>query len=136
MADGDELYLNLRADAACVGVVRNAVAERAQEFGLGRAEVDDLRTAVSEACSNVVLHAYAVEAVERPVEVEMRRDDGMVHVVVRDHGDGIRPPLGTRPPGLRMGLLLVGGIASAVELRSERGRGTELAFRLPLPEGA
>lgn len=130
---GDELHLNLPAEAASVALVRNAVAERAQAFGLDRREVNDLKAAISEACSNVVLHAYPEGVVERPLEVEMRREDEMIHVVVRDRGEGIRPPRGDRPAGLRMGLLLVGEIASGIELRSERGRGTELAFHLPLP---
>jgi anti-sigma regulatory factor (Ser/Thr protein kinase) len=133
---GDELHLNLPAEAVSVALVRNTVAERARAFGLDRSEIDGLKTAVSEACSNVVLHAYAEGVVERPLEVEMRREDGMIHVVVRDQGDGIRPPHGDRPVGLRMGLLLVGEIASAIELRSERGRGTELAFDVPLPARA
>lgn len=132
---GDELHLNLPAEAASVATVRNAVAERARAFGLDRSEVDGLKTAISEACSNVVLHAYPEDVVERPLEVEMRRDDRAIQVVVRDRGDGIRSPPGDRP-GLRMGLLLVGEIASRFELRSERGRGTELAFHLPLPKQA
>jgi anti-sigma regulatory factor (Ser/Thr protein kinase) len=133
---GDELHLNLPAEAASVSLARNAVAERARAFGLDRSEVDDLKTAISEACSNVVLHAYRENVVERPLEVKMRREDRMLHVVVRDEGDGIRPPRGDRPVGLRMGLLLVGEIASGIELRSERGRGTELAFHFPLPAQA
>jgi serine/threonine-protein kinase RsbW len=134
MDDGEKLYLNLPAEPSNVAPVRDAVAARARAFGLDGSEVDDLKTAVSEACSNVVLHAYPDGVAERPLEVEMGREEGAVHVVVRDRGVGIRSPGGRRPAGLRMGLLLVGEIASCFQLRSGRGRGTELAFSFPLPE--
>jgi anti-sigma regulatory factor (Ser/Thr protein kinase) len=124
--------LRVKALAENVAVVREAVRREAEAMAMGPREVDDLRTVVSEACNNVVLHAYPAEAEERPLEVEMRRDGDSLEVVVRDRGEGIRPRSDTTPESLKLGLSLIGSLANSFELRSDRGHGTELAFRLPL----
>jgi serine/threonine-protein kinase RsbW len=129
----DALCLRLPALAENVGLVRAAVGERAEAYGLGGPAVADLKTVVSEACANVVLHAYADAEDAGPLEVELSRDERRVRAVVRDFGSGI----GRRPrqprASLKMGLQLIGAIASSFQLRSARGLGTELSMDLPLP---
>ena len=53
-----ELHLVLPARAENVIVVRQAVAGVGEALGIPAARVDDLKTVVTEACNNVVLHAY------------------------------------------------------------------------------
>ncbi|HEX3172775.1 MAG TPA: ATP-binding protein [Solirubrobacterales bacterium] len=84
MAGGEQLHLKLPAEADNIAVVREAVGTRAKEFGLEESAVDDLKTVVSEACANVVLHAYPDGARQRPLEVEMSQTERAVNVVVRD----------------------------------------------------
>ena len=124
--------LRLPALPENVAVAREAVRREAEGMGMGPREVDDLRSVVSEACNNVVLHAYPAEAEDRPLEVELRRDGDEVEVVVRDRGRGIRAGASATPDSLRLGLSLVGSLASCFQLRSGRGRGTELLARVPL----
>jgi serine/threonine-protein kinase RsbW len=133
MAGGEQLLLKVPAEADNVAVIREAVGTRAQELGLGEPAIDDLKTVVSEACANIVLHAYPDDARRRPIEVEMGRTERAVNVVVRDQGIGIRPAPGPKPPSLRLGLQLIGAIASCFQIRSGRDRGTELVIQLPLP---
>jgi anti-sigma regulatory factor (Ser/Thr protein kinase) len=125
------LLLRLAAVPENVAVVRETVRREAEAMGMGPREVDDLRTVVSEACNNVVLHAYPPEARERPLEIEMGRDGDSLEVVVRDRGKGIRPRTDSTPESLKLGLSLIGSLASCFQLRSGREQGTELAFRLP-----
>jgi serine/threonine-protein kinase RsbW len=136
MAAGEQLHLKLPAEADNIAVIREAVGSRAKEFGLEGSAVDDLKTVVSEACANVVLHAYPDDARQRPLEVEMRQTEHAVNVVVRDHGVGIRPSSGPKPPSLRLGLQLIGAIASCFQIRSGRNRGTELMIQLAIPAEA
>jgi serine/threonine-protein kinase RsbW len=131
-AEATALSLKLAAEPGNVRRVRDEVARRAETLGLAAAGVDDLKTIVSEACSNVVRHAYPEGAVERPMEVEMEKDDGDLKVVVRDSGSGIRPPTGARPSSLRLGFILIGSLADCLQLRTEKGRGTELLLTVPL----
>jgi serine/threonine-protein kinase RsbW len=134
--DLDVLSIDLPATAANVALIREKVADRAGALGLDRRVVEDLTTVVSEACANVVLHAYAEDEEERPLQVTLSGEGDSLRVTVRDRGQGIQPPQGDRPLGLRMGLLLVGAVSSCFELRSRRGRGTELTLLIPLAAGS
>ncbi|HXR60175.1 MAG TPA: ATP-binding protein [Solirubrobacterales bacterium] len=126
------LSLRLPAEPQNVGRARDEVARRAEALGLAPSALDDLKTIVSEACANVVRHAYPEDAVERPMEVELDRDDGDLRIVVRDSGSGIRPPTGKRPSSLRLGFILIGSLADCLQFRTERGCGTELLLKVPL----
>jgi anti-sigma regulatory factor (Ser/Thr protein kinase) len=131
-AEATSLSLNLAAEPQNVRQARDEAARYAEGLGLSAAGVDDLKTIVSEACSNIVRHAYPEDAVQRPMEVEMEKDDGELMVVVRDSGIGIRPPTGARPSSLRLGFILMGSLADYLQLRTGRGRGTELLLKVPL----
>jgi serine/threonine-protein kinase RsbW len=131
-AAATSLSLKLAAEPKNVRRARDEVARQAETLGLSAAGVDDLKTIVSEACSNVVRHAYPEDAAERPMEVELEKDNGELRVVVRDSGTGIRPPTGARPKSLRLGFILIGSLADCLQLRTERGRGTELLLTVPL----
>ena len=102
--------------------------------GLGDAlDIDDqiladVKLAVTEACTNVVVHAYPDG--EGPMEIAAALRDGRLAIAVRDEGRGMLP----RPdsPGLGLGLPLIATLAEALELgRSEDDR-TEIrmTFRL------
>lgn len=122
----NHLFLTLPAERENIGRVRAAVDRTARGFGMQERARNDLKTLVSEACANVVLHAYADDAVDRPLEVEMIRQREAVEVIVRDRGQGVSARPDPKPASLRLGLLLVGAMASSFQLRSARGGGTEL----------
>ena len=122
----DRLFLSLPAERKNIGAVREAVDRAARNFGMQEEARNDLKTLVSEACANVVLHAYAEDDVNKPLEVEVTRQGEAVEVVVRDHGQGVSARPDPKPASLRLGLLLVGAMASSFQLRSARGGGTEL----------
>jgi anti-sigma regulatory factor (Ser/Thr protein kinase) len=130
------LTLRLTAEPQNVRRARDEVASRAESLGLPPAGVDDLKTIVSEACANVVRHAYPDDAAERPMEVEMNEGDGELTLAIRDNGTGIRPPTGARPSSLRLGFILIGSLADCMELRTGKGRGTELLMKVPLGQAA
>jgi anti-sigma regulatory factor (Ser/Thr protein kinase) len=126
------LSLRLSAEPRNVGRIRDEVVQRAEALGMPPARVADLKTIVSEACANVVRHAYPQDAAERPLEVEMTEEDEELTVVVRDRGAGIRPPTGARPSSMRLGFILMGSLADYLQLRTGKGLGTELLLRVPL----
>ena len=132
MADRTPLTLEVPAVAEEVGHVRDVVAAEAEGFGLDRGGATDLKTIVSEACANVVRHAYPEDAVEPTIEIELAPEDEMLRVVIRDHGAGIRPPTGARPSSMRLGFILMGALADCMHLHTEKGRGTELLLKVPL----
>jgi anti-sigma regulatory factor (Ser/Thr protein kinase) len=77
-----------------VMLVRQMLAGVAEAVDLDGNDLNDISTAVTEACNNVVLHAYA--GAEGPLEVELYTCPGAVEVVVRDRGGGIPSPLAQR----------------------------------------
>ncbi|HET9153709.1 MAG TPA: ATP-binding protein [Solirubrobacterales bacterium] len=123
----------MAAEPQNVRQARDEAASYARGLGLDPVGVDDLKTIVSEACSNIVRHAYPEDAQERPMEVAMDKIDGALRVTVRDSGTGIRPPTGARPNSLRLGFILMGSLADFMQLRTGKGRGTELLLKVPLP---
>jgi serine/threonine-protein kinase RsbW len=131
-AEATSLSLTLAAEPQNVRQARDEAAVCAEAFGLSQPGVEDLKTIISEACSNIVRHAYPDDAKERPMEIKMDKTDGELTVSVRDCGTGIRPPTGAPPSSLRLGFILMGSLADFLQLRTGRGRGTELLMKVPL----
>lgn len=131
-AEATSLSLKMAAEPQNVRQARDEAASYAERLGLDPPGVDALKTIVSEACSNIVRHAYPKDAKERPMEVAMDKTDGELTVTVRDCGTGIRPPTGARPSSLRLGFILMGSLADYMQLRTGRGHGTELLLKVPL----
>ena len=120
-----EVVLNMPARAEGVGVVRQAMAGMADALAFDPAVLSDMKMAVTEACTNVVVHAY--EEAAGLLEVHMLAGEEDLTIVVRDHGAGIQPkPARTAPPALGLGLPLIAALSDAFELRGTAGRGTEV----------
>jgi serine/threonine-protein kinase RsbW len=120
-----EVVLNMPARAEGVGVVRQALTGMADALAFDDAVLSDMKMAVTEACTNVVVHAYEDEAGELEVAMLAGHDD--LTIVVRDHGSGIQPkPARTEPPALGLGLPLIAALSDAFELRGTAGQGTEV----------
>src|ERR1700709_331255 len=100
--DRSGLQMSLPARAENVAVVRHALAGLAERIGMDEPGIPDPKTAVTEACMNVVVHAYPVD---RPglLEVEATEEFEGLTVVVRDHGMGIRPRPDVHRPSVRVG---------------------------------
>ena len=126
-----EVHLRVPAVAAQVATVRHAVLASAMAHGIGPAPRDDIALAVTEACTNVVLHAYRDTAAPGPLAVEAFRDDGEFHVIVCDEGPGMCPR--TDSPGLGLGLGLIGTLAQRFEITSNDpvGATIEMVFAAP-----
>jgi len=120
-----EVVLNMPARAEGVGVVRQALAGLADALAFDAAVLSDMKMAVTEACTNVVVHAYDDEPGELEVSMCAGVDD--LTIIVRDHGSGIAPkPARTEPPALGLGLPLIAALSDAFELRGSAGHGTEV----------
>ncbi len=120
------LRVALPARAENVAVVRHALAGVAAELGADPDLIDDIKTAASEAATNVVVHAYP-ESDEGPMEVAAATDGSRLDIFVRDRGVGIQPsPLASDEPSLRVGLSLIGALAQGLEIQGEEGEGTEV----------
>lgn len=82
------VHLGLDSRPQTLTIVRGMLAGVAEPLGFDAELLDDLKTAVSEACNNVVLHAYGGEP--GPMDVGLFVVDHGLRVVVEDHGVGLR----------------------------------------------
>ncbi len=126
MSPAPDVRLSLPARAEGVAVVRQALAGLADALDVDPAVLADMKMAVSEACTNVVVHAYGER--EGSLDVEMLADETGLTIVVRDQGSGIDhdAPRSDDVPALGLGLPLIAALSDAFELRGERGQGTEV----------
>jgi anti-sigma regulatory factor (Ser/Thr protein kinase) len=125
------LRLVLPARAENVAVVRQALNGVAEGLALEAFTLTDIKIAVSEACTNVVLHAYPGR--EGPLVVDAWAGDGEeLVVVVRDRGSGFTPAARTESAGLGLGLALIASLSKEVHIGSEPGGGTEVRMRFRL----
>jgi serine/threonine-protein kinase RsbW len=127
------LQMFLPAKAENVAVVRHALAGLAEEIGMDEPGIADLKTVVTEACMNVVAHAYGGDT--GPLTVEASPDPDGLTVVVRDEGRGIRPQADVDRPSLRLGLSLIAALSSSFAISGGLDRGTEVSMRVPLQGG-
>jgi serine/threonine-protein kinase RsbW len=127
------LQMLLPARAENVVVVRHALAGLAEEIGMDEPGIADLKTVVTEACMNVVAHAYGGDP--GPLTVEAIPDADGLTVVVRDEGRGIRPQADVESPSLRLGLSLIAALSSSFAISGGLDRGTEVSMRVPLRGG-
>jgi anti-sigma regulatory factor (Ser/Thr protein kinase) len=126
-----DMELALPARAENIAIVRHALGGFADAFAVPESKLADIRLAVTEACANVVVHAYPDEE-EGTMEVLASMNDGEMIVCVRDWGRGIRP----RPdsPGLGLGLSLIAALAETVQLGHDTAEHTEVRMTFSLHE--
>jgi serine/threonine-protein kinase RsbW len=122
----------LPAKAESVPLVRHALAGLAEALEMRPSEVADLKTVVTEACTNVVIHAYRGGDGADPLEVHAWPNGECLVVTVRDFGDGIRPLADVENRSLRLGLPLIAALTESFEISGGPGHGTEVTMRVPL----
>ena len=115
---------------------RSAVACFAAQMDPTLEELGDIRTAVSEAVTNCIVHAYPNELGIITVRCRILKDN-VLDVVVKDKGVGIadieqakRPMFttgGTDRSG--MGFTIMESFMTSFELSSEPGKGTTVHMR-------
>jgi len=109
-----ELCERLPALASSIAPLRHALIEFARRNGGSDSDLEDIAVAVSEALTNVVVHAYVGHPRPGIVAVEARMDRDGLQIVVCDEGIGMQP----RPdsPGLGLGLSVIHRVARHVRL--------------------
>jgi serine/threonine-protein kinase RsbW len=124
--------LELDSRPQSVALVRGMLSAVFELVGLGPELRDDVNSAASEACNNVILHAYGDHIGPLDVGVELGAEN--LVVVVRDRGVGIaaRTPM---PGRLGVGMAMMSTLATRAEFIDGTGGGTEarLTFACDAP---
>jgi anti-sigma regulatory factor (Ser/Thr protein kinase) len=119
-----DIRLTVPARPENVAVIRHVLGALADALALPPALIDDVRLAVTEACTNVVRHAYESEGT---IDVVVRPRGDTLEVVVADEGRGLGPSPDTAGPGL--GLPLIAALTDTLEIERNRNSGSRLVMR-------
>jgi anti-sigma regulatory factor (Ser/Thr protein kinase) len=120
-----ELNLELPADARSLAGLRRVVRRWLRSHGASEDDVAEMTLAVSEACANAVVHAYAPQPAHFSVRTSVT--DSEVTVIVSDSGQW-RPQ---RDSDRGRGLTIIRASTAALEINSGCN-GTEIVMRREL----
>ena len=132
----DQTTLTFTARSANEGFARSAAACYAAQLDPTLDEIADIKTAVSEAVTNAIVHAYPEELGK--ISMKLRILEGnMLEITVRDWGRGIpdiekaRQPLFTTGGEERsgMGFTIMEGFMDLLRVASKPGQGTKVTMR-------
>jgi serine/threonine-protein kinase RsbW len=129
------VQLTIPSDAKWLTVVRLAVSGVASRLGASFEEVDDIKVAVSEACTNAIDHAFPTE--ERgqgQICIQCHPGEEEFRIVVEDRGCGFDPAVAEvvdeTAPEKRggLGLFLIQKLMDECEVVSYPGGGTRVTM--------
>ena len=131
-ASGNGLHGSCPAHPTAVAPIRRAISDVARRCGADESILTRLELAVTEAATNVVLHAYRDPGSHGDIHTSACVTRGQLEVTIRDDGVGMSPH--PESPGLGLGLSLMAHEADACEITRPPGGGTEIRMRFSLRE--
>ena len=139
----NELKMTISADIANDAFVRSSVAAFCLPLEPSIDGLEDIKTVVSEAFTNSVIHGYDGDK-SKFVEVCVSLEDGKMEIIVKDDGCGIadveraiQPFFTTKPEQERsgMGFALMSAFMDDMKVVSDVGEGTRVVMTKRISEG-
>jgi serine/threonine-protein kinase RsbW len=126
----DNIKLTLPTKPEYVSLARLTIASVANNMGFSIGDVEDLKVAVSEACTNALTHSKNPDT---SYELSYIIENEKLVFTVTDRGVGFEPDE-VAPPDLNgkqlggFGLFIIKSLMDRVEIISERGSGTSITM--------
>lgn len=123
-------------------IVRTTAAVFASVLDPTLEEISDFKTAVSEAVTNAIIHAYPKTGGD--IEAYFKREDKKITVLITDYGIGIKDVVKSMQPLYStlhtqersgMGFTFMEAFADEVEVKSVPGKGTTVKLIKIIGEG-
>ena len=135
MKSTNYIKLEFPSRSANEGFARSAVAAFTLQLDPNMDELGDIRTAVSEAVTNAIVHAYPDSIGTIWIKARIR-DGDVLEVVIKDKGCGIEDvkramqPLYTTGGDERsgMGFTIMDSFMDSIRVRSKPGAGTSVTL--------
>ncbi len=112
------MELQLACEPELIAVARLACATFASQFGFSLDELEDIKLAVSEACTNVIQHAYE-DRTGQQFTIRCWTEENSLVIEVRDRGRGLQGEVQSH-----FGMKIIQAVMDFVEFQSEEGKGT------------
>ncbi|UVI32334.1 anti-sigma F factor [Paenibacillus spongiae] len=132
----NEMRLTFSARSENEAFARVAVAAFVSQLDPTMEELNDLKTVVSEAVTNAIIHGYESDP-GGMVTIEAMIEGDTITLIVKDNGSGIedlelaRQPLFTSKPEMErsgMGFTIMENFMDGFDVSSEPGKGTSIAM--------
>ncbi len=131
----NEFRMTVISKSANESFVRSAISAFASQLDPTLDEINDIKTAVSEAITNCIVHAYN-EQLGKIYIIAQLTDNNMIKIKIRDKGCGIAnipkamEPLYSSVGGERAGLgfAVMQSFMDDVKVRSKVGAGTSVTM--------
>lgn len=142
MKNTNEMELVFDSRSVNEGFARVAVAAFMTQLNPTLEEVADVKTAVSEAVTNAIIHGYDKEVDK--IRIHCRLCEQVLYIEVEDHGKGIEnveqamQPLFTTKPGLDrsgMGFSFMEAFMDEITVESTPGKGTMVRMHKEIGKG-
>lgn len=117
---------NVAAAPVAVRELRTEVAAFAARVGVSGSALDDIRACVSEAVTNVVVHAFRDRRSPGTIMVRAAMHTDKLIVIVIDDGIGFAPR--TDSPGLGLGIPTIAAMTKSMSIAAPADGGTELCM--------
>lgn len=125
VSDRPHVRESFPAVTGSIPLARNVITEWAQDAGAAQEQIDQIRLAVSEALTNVVLYAYPWRTGD--IHVTARMAGNELWVLIADSGCGIHA--GGDSEGLGLGLALISKMTDGFSVVERSSGGTEIRLR-------
>lgn len=143
MKNTNEMEIIFDSHSSNEGFARVSVAAFLTQLNPTVEEVADVKTAISEAVTNAIIHGYENEI--HKVSIRCRIEGAKIMVEVKDNGVGIEDveqamtPLYTSKPELErsgMGFAFMEAFMDSVEVESVPGEGTTVRMKKTIGKGS
>ena len=133
----NKVCIELMSKSQNEGFARVAVAAFVSQLDPTVEELTDVKTAVSEAVTNSIIHGYENKK-EGIIRIEASIIQDIVTIIIEDFGNGIKnveqamEPLYTSKPELErsgMGFTVMETFMDTLEVVSEYGKGTKVVMK-------
>ncbi|MGN0771739.1 MAG: anti-sigma F factor [Christensenellales bacterium] len=138
----NKFSMQISALSSNEGFVRSTVSAFCAHLNPTIEQLDEIKTAVSEAFTNCVVHAYSPDE-NQTITVEVCLENDVASILIQDRGKGIedvekamQPFYTTRPEQERsgMGFTLMNTFMDSVKVTSQLGGGTQVLMTKSLKE--
>ena len=142
MKNTNEMELVFESRSVNEGFARVAVAAFMTQLNPTLEEVADVKTAVSEAVTNAIIHGYDKEI--QKIWIRCRLEDSTIYIEVEDEGKGMEDikkamqPLFTTKPELErsgMGFSFMEAFMDSIQVESKVGQGTTVKMKKEIGKG-
>lgn len=136
MIQRNEMQVEFDANSVNERFARVTAAAFVAQLNPTMDEVEDIKTAVSEAVTNAIIHGY--DQSTGKVRMSCRLEGPQIHIIVEDWGKGIedialaKQPFYTTRPELErsgMGFAFMEAFMDDVQVESEVGKGTRVTMQ-------